>query len=262
MSMRHTPTVVDHDGLAVIGRTLHDLRGIRFGEGEGGGTPAGGEGAAAAGTVDTGAAGAASTAGTATDGTPAGQAAGTAVERVEDLPEWAQKIIRDTRSEAATHRTAKTAAEQQSQGILQAIAKAAGIEVPGEKPDPAKLAADLTAAQNTAKQSAIQLAVYKAASAAGGNPDALLDSNTFLANVRELDPTSSDFNTKVTEAITTAVTANPSLKAARAAGASSVDTSAAGSGETGQITEAQLAQMTPEQIAEALDKGKLAHLLA
>ncbi|OJX72823.1 hypothetical protein [Leifsonia sp. 71-9] len=30
------PTIVDADGMAVIGRTLHDLRGIRFGDGEGG----------------------------------------------------------------------------------------------------------------------------------------------------------------------------------------------------------------------------------
>lgn len=38
---KHTafPTIRDIDGMAVIGRTAHDLRGIRFGEGEGGGTP-------------------------------------------------------------------------------------------------------------------------------------------------------------------------------------------------------------------------------
>jgi len=56
------------------------------------------------------------------------------------------------------------------------------------------------------------------------------------------------------------VLADASLKAARAAGASSVDTSG-GTGETGQITEAQLAQMTPEQIDKAFSEGKLAHLL-
>lgn len=33
------PAVRDRDGMAVIGRTLHDLRNIRFDEGEGGNTP-------------------------------------------------------------------------------------------------------------------------------------------------------------------------------------------------------------------------------
>lgn len=34
------PVVRDRDGMAVIGRTLHDLRGIRFEDGEGGNAPA------------------------------------------------------------------------------------------------------------------------------------------------------------------------------------------------------------------------------
>lgn len=40
------PTLTDTDGMTVIGRTLHDLRGIRFADGEGGngGDGAGGEG--------------------------------------------------------------------------------------------------------------------------------------------------------------------------------------------------------------------------
>ncbi|TFC92048.1 MULTISPECIES: hypothetical protein [Cryobacterium] len=33
------PAARNSDGMAIIGRTLHDLRGIRFGEGEGGNTP-------------------------------------------------------------------------------------------------------------------------------------------------------------------------------------------------------------------------------
>ncbi|MGO7983621.1 hypothetical protein ACC691_37900, partial [Rhizobium johnstonii] len=94
----------------------------------------------------------------------------------------------------------------------------------------------------------------------GGNPDALLDSNTFLANVQSLDPASADFSTSVAAAIKAAVASNPTLKAARAAGASTVD-NPGGTGETGQITEAQLAQMSPEQINEAYEKGQLKHLL-
>jgi hypothetical protein len=193
--------------------------------------------------------------------TATGTTTTTAPDKVEDLPEWAQRLIRDTRSEAAGARTKLTAAEQTSQGILAAVAKAAGIEIPGEKPDPEKLASDLAASREAAKQASLKLAVYQAAGAHQGNPDALLDSNTFLAGVQALDPTAADFGTQVSEAIKAAVAANPSLKKLQAGTASTVDTSG-GTGEQGQLTEEQVAQMSPEQIAEAFDKGQLKHLLS
>lgn len=259
----HTPAVhADRDGLAILGRTLHDLRGIRLGEGEGGNsaattTDAGAAAAAGAASTDASAAsGAAST----TDAAAGSQAAGVAPEKVEDLPAWAQKIIHDTRTEAATHRTkAQSAATEAQAALSEKIAVALGLK-PDAAQDPAALTASLTAAQQSAKEASLKLAVYQAAGTAGGNPDALLDSNTFLASVRELDSTSSDFSTKVTDAIKAAVAANPTLKQARAAGASTVETPG-GTGEQGQITEAQLAQMTPEQIAAAYEKGLLKGLL-
>lgn len=186
-------------------------------------------------------------------------------QRVEDLPHWAQKIIRDTRQEAATHRTAKTAAEQAAEqkqrDMVLALAKAAGVELPGQTPDPEKLAADLTAAQTSARDAAIQLAVYKTAGAVQGNPDALLDSNTFLAKVRTLDPTAADFGAQVSEAIKAAVAANPSLKQTRAVGASTVS-NAGGTGEQGQYTAEQVKKMTPEEIVEAKAKGLLRDYIA
>jgi hypothetical protein len=180
-----------------------------------------------------------------------------AAENVDQLPAWAQKIIRDTRKEAGDFRTAKTAAETQAQSILAAVAKAAGIEVPGDKPDPAKLTADLTTAQQAQADTARQLAIYKAATAAGADPAKLLDSNSFMTSVQGLDPTDGD---AVAAAITAAVTANQSLKAARAAGASGIEQTG-GTGEQGQITEQQLKTMTPNQIVEAQSKGLLRNLL-
>jgi DNA-binding transcriptional MerR regulator len=43
---KHSPfaTLIDQDGMAVIGRTLHDLRGIRYEDGEGGNGGSGGDG--------------------------------------------------------------------------------------------------------------------------------------------------------------------------------------------------------------------------
>lgn len=183
-----------------------------------------------------------------------------AAEKVEDLPDWAQKIIKDTRQEAASHRTkAQTAADDAQKSLTDKLAVALGLK-PDAAQDPAALTASLTEAQNKAREASLKLAVYQAAGTAGGNPDALLDSNTFLANVQSLDPTSADFSTKVTDAIKAAVAANPILKQARAAGASTVETPG-GTGEAGQITEAQLAQMTPEDTEKAFREGKLKHLL-
>lgn len=239
-------TARDVDGLAITGRTLHDLRGIRFEEGEGGNQPA-----------------PAAPAEPATPPAPAAAAepaAGTP-GKVEDLPDWAQKIIHDTRQEAANHRTAaKTAADQASKDLTDKLAVALGLK-PDAATDPAALTASLTKAQQDARDASIKLAVYQAANTHQGNPDALLDSNTFLAKVQALDPTAADFGTQVSDAIKAAVAANPTLKTARAAGASTVDTPG-GTGEAGQLTAAQIKSMTPQQIVEAKAKGLLRDYLA
>jgi hypothetical protein len=219
--------------------------------------------AAAAGTAGTGAA---STDTAAADAAAAAAAAGTQTqstnsqaEKVEDLPAWAQKVIADTRKEAGDHRTAaKNAAETAQREYADKLAVALGIK-PDAATDPAALAASLSASQAKQRAADIQLAVYRAASQHQGNPDALLDSNSFLAKVSDLDPTSGDFATQVSDAIKSAVAANPNLKTARTAGASGIETG--GTGEQGQISEAQLAQMTPEQIVEAQAKGLLKNLL-
>lgn len=156
-----------------------------------------------------------------------------AAQKVEDLPDWAQKIIRDTRDEAAKNRTGKTAAEEQQQKILKAVAQAAGLKIEGddEQPDPAKLTEELTKTQQQAREAAVQLAVYRTAGKNQGDPDALLDSRAFLTKVADLDPTAADFATKVETAIKDAVKDNPKLKATQAAGSSSADHGAGGSGE-------------------------------
>lgn len=196
--------------------------------------------------------------------TPAAPAAPAAEPKVEDLPDWAQKIIKDARDDAGKARTTakETAATEARTEMARALAKAAGIELPGDKPDPDKLAADLTASRDEGRQAILQLAVYKAAAAPGinANPDALLDSLSFQTAVKDLDPKATDFGAKVTEAIKAAVTANPNLKTGRAPGASGVDMTG-GSGEPGQITEDQLKTMTPEQIVDAQNKGLLKNLL-
>jgi hypothetical protein len=134
-------------------------------------------------------------------------------QSVDELPEWAQKIIHDTRAEAAEHRTGKQQAETDKQATLDAVATALGLKPDTEPPDPGKLAADLAAAQSESRQRAVELAVHRAAGKHGGDPEALLDSRSFATRVGELDPSAGDFTDKVTEAVKTAVEANPKLAA-------------------------------------------------
>lgn len=79
-----------------------------------------------------------------------------------------------------------------------------------EPPDPEALAQQVAQEQGKAREAAVQLAVYRNATAAGANPDALLDSASFLRSVAELDPTDA---AAVTTAIKAAVVNNPRLAA-------------------------------------------------
>lgn len=221
--------------------------------------------------ADEGAAGGAAAtdaAATSTDAAPAAQttdaaagasanATASTVEKVEDLPDWAQKIIRDARKEAGDHRTAaKDAATKAQQELSDKLAVALGLK-PDAAQDPAALTASLTKAQQDALNSARELAVFKQSAAAGADPSKLLDRASFLTSIAGIDPTD---GAAIKTAIDAAIAADQTLKATRAVGASTVETPG-GPGEQGQITEAQLAQMTPEQIADAYDKGLLKSLL-
>lgn len=178
--------------------------------------------------------------------------AGETVLSLEDL----QKELTKVRQEAAGHRVAaKTAAEQAEKALTDKLAVALGLK-PDAATDPAALTASLTEAQSQAKSAARELAIFKAAAATGADPSRLLDSNSFMTSVTGLDPAD---GAAISAAITAATTANPLLKAVQAAAASG--TELGGSGETGQITDEQLARMSPEEITKALKEGKLAHLL-
>jgi hypothetical protein len=179
-----------------------------------------------------------------------------AAESVDALPAWAQKIITDARSGEANYRTkAQTAADNAQKELTDKLAVALGLK-PDAATDPAALTASLTEAQSQAKTAARELAIFKAAATTGADPSRLLDSNSFMSSVTGLDPAD---GAAINAAITAAITANPLLKAVQAAAASG--TELGGSGETGQITDEQLARMSPEEITKALKEGKLAHLL-
>lgn len=143
---------------------------------------------------------------------PSGQA-----QDVSQLPDWAQKMITDTRAEAARHRTEKKAATEQvsaEQARVAAILKAAGINADGEEaPDPEALAGQIEEQHTELWSTRVELQTLKSAAKHGVKPEALTDSVSFWEKVGDLDPSDPEFASHVDAAIVEAVKANPSLKA-------------------------------------------------
>jgi hypothetical protein len=192
-----------------------------------------------------------------TETAPAAEQTSSTTWSVEDL----QKELTKVRQEAGNYRIqAKTAAEEAAktaqQEFTNKLAVALGLKEDAAV-DPAALTASLTAAQSAAQQSARELAIFKAAGSAGADPNRLLDSSSFKSSIQGLDPSD---GAAISAAITAAVAANPYLKAVQAAAASGTELS--GTQETGQITEAELKRMSPDEIVAAQAKGLLRNLLS
>ncbi|MGW5673943.1 hypothetical protein ACWEV4_02425 [Streptomyces sp. NPDC003860] len=159
----------------------------------------------------------------------------TAPQDVASLPEWAQKLIKDTRAEAADYRTRYQQATPPQPTAPAAVPPA---DVPegdiGRLPKWAQQAlSDSTAA---ARRAAVQAAVIQAAPAAGADVARLLDSTSFAAAVAQIAPTDTD---AISAAITAAMASQPWLAAVPQTPArGGADFSSAGPGA-----------VTPEQFA-------------
>lgn len=183
--------------------------------------------------------------------------------------ERAAKLVENLRTEVASLKEAKRTAEATNGDLLARITQALGI-TPEGKPDPERLAQELTESQQRARSTQVEFAVWRAAQKAGADADALLDSRAFADSLAALDPADKTFTANVERAVTAAIEANPRYKAT---GGPSVaappdpapDRSggefAGGTGQARQITEAELNRMTPEQIVEARANGLLSGLL-
>ncbi|MEU6651286.1 hypothetical protein ABZ904_18035 [Streptomyces sp. NPDC046900] len=187
---------------------------------------------------------------------------------VDALPDWAQKEIKTAREYAARQRreakAAKDATAQQSETVnkLMAALKAAGLPVGDDEPDPAQVADQLTRAQADAKAKAVELAVYRAAAKAGVDGDALLDSRSFLDSVSSLDLTANTFAQAVEDAVKGSgdrfkTNPQPQKTAPTKSGG---DFNGAPNGKR-QLTEADVARMSADEIDRALADGQLSALL-
>ncbi|WP_018135438.1 hypothetical protein [Acaricomes phytoseiuli] len=117
---------------------------------------------------------------------------------------------------------AKTqAAEEARNDLVQELGKALGLVKEGDKqPTAEELTTSLAQANEASNAQALQLAVFRAASKNGAHGDALLDSTSFLAAVKGLDPNDGE---KIDAAIKSAVETNPRFRAAQAAARTSAE---------------------------------------
>lgn len=215
---------------------------------------------------------------------PAQPAAPAEPDSVEKLPAWAQKLIRDTRTDAATQRTrakehsdALAALETKSQSQLDGIAKALGLKPEEATPDQimAERDAEKARAETSdarARASAVELAVFRAASGLDAKGDALLDSRSFLSRLEGMDPSADDFQARVKDAIESALAANPAAfrvsppppaepavkpKPEPTVKKSGGEFSAPGEGPR-QLSAEDASRMTPAEVQEAVNKGLFA----
>jgi hypothetical protein len=144
--------------------------------------------------------------------------------------------------------------------LLAKVAQTLGLE--GAAPDPAQIQQQLAAAQAEKAQLARERAVLLAASSAGADPLALLDSRQFLSALEGIDPANT---AAVTDAVKAAVAANPRYAAATTAPAATAPVRQANvagdfNGSPGgqrQWTAADIAKATPAEVTKAMN----AHLL-
>lgn len=190
----------------------------------------------------------------------------------------AKRLIARVRAEAEQEKAARRVEQEKSQALLKTVAKALGF-AEEDKPDPEKLTAQLEEARAAERQRRTELQVLRLAPGIGADADALLDSQAFSRAIKDLDPAAGSFREDVEDAIRDHLTKYPRHKAVapaakadddsgsekktaskKDAGRSGADMNGAGS-KPHQVTAAELAKMTPQQIVEAQEKGLLAELL-
>lgn len=125
---------------------------------------------------------------------------------LSNLPEAAQRYIASLRNEAGKARTnAKAqAAQEATDSVVQKIGKALGLIEDDKPKTPEQLAQELASSQADGVQARVELAVHKAASKAGLDADALLDSKLIGARLTGLDPKADDFAPRVAAVLTEA----------------------------------------------------------
>jgi hypothetical protein len=137
------------------------------------------------------------------------------------------------RREAAKYRRqlreAQAAGGKASKEAVAKVLKALGIDSPDDV-TPEQLAEQNKTQADTLRQRTVELAVVRAAGKSGADPDALMDSRSFLDGLADLDPDDKDFAAQVADEIKAAVKRNPKLKGTAQVAGSSGGAHGSGSG--------------------------------
>lgn len=189
-----------------------------------------------------------------------------------------QKLVANIRGDVDTEKAKREAAEakvteieQGQAAFMKKMASLFGVTTDDEKPPtPEQLTQQLAEAQtrtkasdDRARQTQVELAVYKTAGTHGGDPDALLDSRQFANAIAKLDPADTGFDEQVGKAVRAAVDSNKKLAAKAPEPKEPEPTSAGGAPMNGagggkrQLSKAEVDRMTPSQISKALSEGRL-----
>lgn len=184
-----------------------------------------------------------------------------------------EKLVENLRGDVEAEKQKRAAAEQKAKddqaAFMKKMAGLFGLDTGEEKPPtPEELAKQLEEAQtrtkasdDQARQTQVELAVYKSAGKHGGDPDALLDSRGFAQAIAKLDPSAPDFAASVEQAVKAAVEANPKLAAVKPvepkpavpAGGAPMD---GAPGSKRQLGKADADRMSPEEISKAVEEGR------
>lgn len=191
---------------------------------------------------------------TATVDANANEAVGGDGKSVDDLPEWAQGELKRLRKENAKKRTDANAAkqsaqtaQQQADAITKMVASKLGIEL-DEAPSAEKLAAELDASRTSAAEAAREVAVLRAASKAGVDGDAMLDSRSLMRDLSAHDVGSDEF----LEALNSAIESRKPAAETRGTRSGTSGNPADG-GKPGKFTPEDIEKMTVEEFNKNRD---------
>lgn len=182
-------------------------------------------------------------------------------------PAKAARLVENLRAEVDSEKTKRTELETKFSGFMDGFAKLFGG---GEQKQltPEQIAQKAQASDQAAREATVKLAVFQTAGKHGADPDALLDSASFVRAIGKLDPTADTFAANVDTAIKAAVESNARLKAQPTApqvpAKGGVDMSGGTSGKR-QLTAAEvehLSKTNPEALVKARQDGLLKDYLA
>lgn len=212
-------------------------------------------------------------AGTGTTDPTGTAAAGQPQQPVQDAAYWqaeAEKWKANSRKNEANAKANREAEAAQKQ-LLAEVAAKLGIQGADGQPDPKQISAQLEAAQQQNRATALEVAVLRAAGRLGADGDALLDSRTFRAQLDGLDPTQPEGIVAVIQA---ALTGSPgkygtapapgtagTAPATATATASTASTFDGSPGGNRQWTDEDVARAKPAELQKAMDAGLLKNLL-